>query len=291
MAEAEVQTGIWAPVEQYACIDNVLRRGRGADRSTSTSTRSRLCGQGSTRSLNGKSPNITLRPTSPTPRDAAFLRQAGPGNRPLAFPYAKWHVTQWSVDQAAALMLCSAGAADAAGVAARSVDLPGRVGRIVVSPVRSPSAPRCTAGRRWRSSAPRRRTTSAGPLDEVDHVELYSCFPAAVRVQQRELGLPHDGIPTVTGGMAFAGGPFNNFTYQATAAVVERLRADRRRARDGHDGVGPAHQAGAGGVVGAARPDAMRSSSIWSTRHARRPRLVDVTTSVRPVRPRSPPTR
>jgi acetyl-CoA C-acetyltransferase len=43
-------------------------------------------------------------------------------------------------------------------------------------------------------------------------------------VQQRELRLRTDVAPTVTGGMAFAGGPFNNFTYQATAAVVPRLR-------------------------------------------------------------------
>ena len=31
--------------------------------------------------------------------------------------------------------------------------------------------------------------------------------------------------PTVTGGMAFAGGPFNNFVYQAMAPVVARLRS------------------------------------------------------------------
>jgi acetyl-CoA C-acetyltransferase len=48
----------------------------------------------------------------------------------------------------------------------------------------------------------------------------------AVRVQQRELGLDPARVLTVTGGMTFAGGPFNNFTYQATAAVVQRLRAD-----------------------------------------------------------------
>jgi len=64
------------------------------------------------------------------------------------------------------------------------------------------------------------------PLTDVEHLELYSCFPAAVRVQQRELGLPLDRVPTVTGGMAFAGGPFNNFTFQATAAIVQHLRTN-----------------------------------------------------------------
>jgi acetyl-CoA C-acetyltransferase len=62
------------------------------------------------------------------------------------------------------------------------------------------------------------------PLHEVENIELYSCFPSAVRVQQRELGLPLGDTPTVTGGMAFAGGPFNNFVYQSTAAMVPLLR-------------------------------------------------------------------
>ena len=64
------------------------------------------------------------------------------------------------------------------------------------------------------------------PLDQVEHIELYSCFPSAVRVQQRELGLLSRDTPTVTGGMAFAGGPFNNFVYQSTAAMAPLLRAE-----------------------------------------------------------------
>jgi acetyl-CoA C-acetyltransferase len=62
------------------------------------------------------------------------------------------------------------------------------------------------------------------PLSDVETIEAYSCFPAAVRVQQRELGLSLDGTPTITGGMTFAGGPLNNFVLQATAAMADRLR-------------------------------------------------------------------
>jgi acetyl-CoA C-acetyltransferase len=65
------------------------------------------------------------------------------------------------------------------------------------------------------------------PLDAIEHAEVYSCFPAAVRVQQRELGLPLDGTPTITGGEPFAGGPWNNFVLQGTAAMVDRLRDHR----------------------------------------------------------------
>ena len=63
------------------------------------------------------------------------------------------------------------------------------------------------------------------PLGAAEIMEVYSCFPAAVRVQQRALALDVGGTPTVTGGMAFAGGPFNNFVLQATAAVAAAVRA------------------------------------------------------------------
>ena len=62
------------------------------------------------------------------------------------------------------------------------------------------------------------------PLRELRLAEVYSCFPAAVRVQQRELGLDPSGTPTLTGGMAFAGGPFNHYVLQSLATLGRRLR-------------------------------------------------------------------
>ena len=63
-------------------------------------------------------------------------------------------------------------------------------------------------------------------LAHLAHLELYSCFPVAVRVQQRELGIPRQMPVTVTGGMAFAGGPLNNFVLQAAVRLAQRLRAE-----------------------------------------------------------------
>jgi acetyl-CoA C-acetyltransferase len=47
-----------------------------------------------------------------------------------------------------------------------------------------------------------------------------------VRVQARELGIDETGEVTVTGGMAFGGGPLNNFVLQALARMAHVLRAD-----------------------------------------------------------------
>jgi acetyl-CoA C-acetyltransferase len=63
-------------------------------------------------------------------------------------------------------------------------------------------------------------------LDALAYAEVYSCFPAAVRVQQRELDLDPAGTPTLSGGMAFAGGPFNHFVLQSLRLLGGRLRED-----------------------------------------------------------------
>lgn len=159
------------------------------------------------------------------PRDAAFLRAAGPDNRLLAWPYAKWHSTQWTVDQAGALLLCSAGAAAAHGVPRDRWLFP----LVALESSFALSLSRRRELHRWPAMRVLGEHAAAHirrPLREIEHIDLYSCFPVAVRVQQRELGLPFDGVPTVTGGMAFAGGPFNNYTYQSTAAIAARLRDD-----------------------------------------------------------------
>jgi len=62
------------------------------------------------------------------------------------------------------------------------------------------------------------------PLSEIDLVDLYSCFPVAVRLQAMELGIATEPAPTITGGMTFAGGPFNNYVLGATATMADRLR-------------------------------------------------------------------
>jgi acetyl-CoA C-acetyltransferase len=47
-----------------------------------------------------------------------------------------------------------------------------------------------------------------------------------VQIAAAELGLSVDRPLTVTGGLSFAGGPWNNYVTHAIATMVERLRAD-----------------------------------------------------------------
>ena len=66
-------------------------------------------------------------------------------------------------------------------------------------------------------------------LDQVDLIDLYSCFPVAVEVGARELGLDLDdprGL-TITGGLPYAGGPGNNYVMHSVAVMLKKLREKR----------------------------------------------------------------
>jgi acetyl-CoA C-acetyltransferase len=143
----------------------------------------------------------------------------------MSFPYTKRHNSDWNVDQAAGLIICSVGRARALGLCEEEWVYPlaatecNHMVPFSARPElhRSPGA--AVAGRRALALA-------GTDADDVEHLDIYSCFPAPVQVFVRELDLPTDRSLTVTGGMAFAGGPLNNYVLQATVRMAEVLRAD-----------------------------------------------------------------
>ena len=214
----EMAHRLWDPVQQYAMVDNALRVAEGR---TIAEHRAEIAGLWARmNAVAATNPEAAF----PERMDAERIATPTPSNRPLAFPYNKWHSTQWTVNQAAALVLCSV-------EAARRMGIPSDRWVFPLVGLESSHAVSLLCRREihaWPAMESLGATAAARlgrPLDSMEVVELYSCFPAAVRVQQRTLGLPTDGTPTVTGGMAFAGGPYNNAVFQSVAAVVPRLRA------------------------------------------------------------------
>ena len=213
----EVAHQLWDPVQQYAMIENALRAGEGRTVAEQRSEISELWARFSR--VSAGNPDAAFGRVV----EAGWLAAPSADNRPLAFPYNKWHSTQWTVNQAAALVLCSVAAAERHGVPADRWVFP-RVGLESSHALSVLCRSRIEA---WPAMEVLGATAAAWlghPIADVEVAEVYSCFPSAVRVQQRALGLDPTGTPTVTGGMAFAGGPFNNFVYQAMAAVVPLLR-------------------------------------------------------------------
>jgi acetyl-CoA C-acetyltransferase len=219
MEPVEVVHRLWEPVQQYAMIDNALRA---ADRQSMTGHRDDVARLWSRFNRVAQDNPAAAFPAAMTPDQIA---EPSAANRPLAFPYNKWHASQWTVDQAAALLFCSVEVARRLQVPAERWIFP----LVGVESSHAVSLLRRQDPHRWPAMGVLARAAEgrvARRMADVEVIEVYSCFPAAVRVQQRELGLARSGTPTVTGGMAFAGGPFNNFVLQSTAEVVRRLRDD-----------------------------------------------------------------
>jgi acetyl-CoA C-acetyltransferase len=62
-------------------------------------------------------------------------------------------------------------------------------------------------------------------IDDISVVDLYSCFPSAVQLGAQSLGLDIESQLTRTGGLPFAGGPWNNYVMHAIATVMDDLRS------------------------------------------------------------------
>jgi acetyl-CoA C-acetyltransferase len=208
---------VWPVVQQYALIENALAAADGQSDDEHRAAIATLWGRFN--EVARRNPEAAF----PEPMDSAAIATPGPRNRPLAFPYNRWHASQWTVDQATALLICSAERAGAAEVPFDRWLFPHVA-------LHSSAAVTLTARHHlheWPAMGVLGRVAEhhlGRPLRELELAEIYSCFPAAVRVQQRELRLDPDATPTLTGGMSFAGGPFNHYVVQSTTMLGERLR-------------------------------------------------------------------
>ena len=146
-------------------------------------------------------------------------------NRMISWPYTKLMNSNNMVDQAAVIILTSV-------EKARQLQIPTE--RWVFPYAGTDSHDTYAVGERLeldRSPAirigGRRALELAGiGVDDLDLIDVYSCFPSAVQVAAAELGLPLGDAArplTVTGGLTFAGGPWNNYVTHSIATMAERL--------------------------------------------------------------------
>jgi acetyl-CoA C-acetyltransferase len=149
-----------------------------------------------------------------------------PDNRMICFPYTKRMNAIMDVDQAAALIVTGSRTARELGVPEdRWVYLHGCGDAndtwYVGDRTSYHSSPAIRA-------ATQRALGMAGvTTDGIAAFDLYSCFPSAVQLALDALDLaPDDERPfTVTGGLAYHGGPGNNYVMHSIGTMVDRLRA------------------------------------------------------------------
>jgi acetyl-CoA C-acetyltransferase len=219
-SQGEVDYGLRMPTEVYPIFENALRARRGLDLDAHRSRIGQLMSRFS--KVAAENPYAWF----PVERSAEEIATSGPGNRMIAFPYTKYMNAVMETDQAAALLLTSAQTARELGIAdSRMVHWWGGASANEEQwyPSERPSFSESAAMKR----ASRDALSDAGvDVDELAHLDLYSCFPVAVELGIESLGLGEDDPRgfTVTGGLPYAGGPGNGYTLHALATMVAKLR-------------------------------------------------------------------
>jgi acetyl-CoA C-acetyltransferase len=215
----EAAHGLGYPVNTYPLFENALRARDGRSIADHQARLGALFAPFS--AVAAGNPNAWF----PVARTAEEIVTVTDRNRMVSFPYPKYLNAIMEVDQSAAVLLTSVGKARELGVPEdRWVFLHGCADAADLwYPLE----------RQDFHSSPAIRMTGeqaldmAGiTLDQVEIIDLYSCFPSAVEVAADELGLALDdprGL-TVTGGLPYFGGPGNNYALHSIAEMMGRLR-------------------------------------------------------------------
>jgi acetyl-CoA C-acetyltransferase len=215
--EQELKRRLVMPVQIYPMFETAIRAAAGRGIDDHQKHISELWSRFS--AVAAKNPNAWSR-TALSPEQ---IRTPGPENRMIGFPYPKFMNSNNDVDMGAALIMCSAGKAESLGIPKD---------RWVFIHAGTDCHEHQYVSNRWTfAKTPaielggKRALELAGVgIDDIGIVDLYSCFPSAVQLGAQSLGLDINAQLTRTGGLPFAGGPWNNYVMHAIATVMNDVR-------------------------------------------------------------------
>jgi len=144
-------------------------------------------------------------------------------NRPIAFPYTKLQVANSSVNQGAGFLVTSLAEARRRGIPEERLI---HIGYGAAAHENGDFLQRDSYAGSPGLTVSIARTLELNGVTaaDLDHVELYSCFPCVPKMARRVLDWPLDRPITRFGGLTFGGGPIGNYMSHAVACMVETLR-------------------------------------------------------------------
>ena len=164
---------------------------------------------------------------SPVERTAKELARVTERNRIISEPYTRMTVSRDQVNQAAAIILASAGKARELGVPEEKwVHIHAVTSSAELLTLERPDFSR---GEATHLSLDMALARSDKQVDDITYFDFYSCFAVPVFSATEHLQIAPDdprGL-TLTGGLPFFGGAGNNYSAHAIAEAVARLRKDR----------------------------------------------------------------
>jgi acetyl-CoA C-acetyltransferase len=213
----EMAMGIYLPVQVYPMFETAIRAKAGRSVSDHAKRISELWSRFS--QVASTNPYAWIQKAL-TPEQ---IRTPGDTNRMIGFPYPKYMNSNNDVDQGAAIIMCSVEKARSLGIAEDRWVFPHsgtdcHEHKYISNRWTFAETPAVELGGRM-------ALQMAGlTIDDIDIVDLYSCFPSAVQLGAQSLGLDIERQLTRTGGLSFAGGPWNNYVMHSIATVVGELR-------------------------------------------------------------------
>lgn len=150
---------------------------------------------------------------------------ANSDNKPMAYPYNKYHCTSWNVSQASAILICEEGLADQLNISKQKRIYPMASSETnhMIALIQRPSLI-SSAGLKLASE--KINAVVDKHSINLNLIDLYSCFPVAVQQFENVLNLNTKTSRTITGAMPFAGGPLNNYMLHATVQALLKLRSE-----------------------------------------------------------------
>ena len=217
----EHKHGLFFPVNSYPLFENALRAHLGRDMSTHMEKVGQL--------MAPFTRVAAAHPQSwfPTERSAEDLVSVTQDNRLVGYPYPKYLNSVIRIDQAAAVVMTSVGKAREMGIdESRWVYLNGCAEANDTWYIsQRPELHRSPAMKGMAETA---LDMAGWTIADIDYFDLYSCFPVAVEVACREMGIAEDDPRpfTVTGGLPYFGGAGNAYTLMSVATMMDKLRAN-----------------------------------------------------------------
>ena len=213
----EIDRKLYMPIQVYPIFESAIRSSLEHDITEHQQHLGKLWSRFS--DVAAKNPNAWSR----VPRTAEEIITPTADNRMIGFPYTKMMNSNNDVDMAAGFIMCTVEKATSLGVP--------RDRWVFVHSGTDAHEHLFISNRHRFNETPavriagRRALELAGlGVDDVSIVDLYSCFPSAVQLGAKSLGLSLDRQLTRTGGLQFAGGPWNNYVSHAIATVMTDLR-------------------------------------------------------------------
>jgi acetyl-CoA C-acetyltransferase len=214
------QHGLVAPTDLYPLYENATRAawGQSLDEAQAESG---ILWAGMSQVAAGND-NAWIR----TPQTSDAITGADADNRPIAFPYQKRMVANSSVNQGAGFIVTSLARARAAGVAEDRIIHVG-MGAAAHETHNMMKRDQYVQPAGMVATLEETLKRNAFTTTDLDHVELYSCFPCIPKMARRIIDWPLDRPITAFGGLTFGGGPIGNYMSHAIASMVDKLRAER----------------------------------------------------------------